>query len=206
MSSPIHTVSAIFYVRSATEKDLQQLSEVLTSSFYPPLGWRRWVYPVLRFGIYEDLKQRVQAKQHHYRCLAAIAPHSANQPHPVIGTLEISCRRYGLWAFKQTEQLYISNLAVREDCRRQGVARKLLTVAEQQALNWGFREMYLHVMANNHRARQLYQHMGYQIQQVEPTLLSLVSVQPQRLLLKKVLSTASPASPIFSPSPEIMPR
>lgn len=187
VSSPSLFSVAHYQIRSAEISDLPQLSEVLTSSFYPPLGWRRWCYPLLRLGIYEDLKQRLQNAQRHYRCLTAIATHPAHQE-VLVGTVEMSCRRYTLWAFNQPQQIYLSNLAVREDCRRRGIARQLLEAAEQQALAWGFRAIYLHVMADNTQARHLYQRAGYRVQQVDTTLWSLILPQPQRLLLKKVIT------------------
>ena len=167
--------------------DLQQVADVLASSFYPPLGWQRWLYPLFRFSIYEDLKQRIQGGHQHYQCLTAIAPDRQSRQQRVVGTVEISRRQPGLWSFNRSNQVYLSNLAVQEGCRRRGVARKLLAAAEQLSLDWGFRELYLHVMADNTQARLLYQNMGYQLYQVEPTLFSLLSLQPSRLLLKKTL-------------------
>lgn len=186
--------SGLCAVRPAAIADLQQVADVLASSFYSPLGWQQWFYPIFRFSIYEDLKQRIEGGQKHYRCLAAIAPEKQSRRNVVIGTVEISYRQQGFWTFKRSRQIYLSNLAVRESCRRQGVARRLLENAEQLSMAWGFREMYLHVMADNTRARTLYQAMGYQLQTVEPTLFSLLSLQPPRLLLKKVLS--APTSPL----------
>lgn len=174
-------------VRPAGFADLQQVADVLASSFYPPLGWQRWLYPLFRFSIYEDLKQRLQGNHKHYQCLTAIAPDRKSQKSVVVGTVEISCRQPSLWTLNRPQQVYLSNLAVQEGCRRQGIARKLLEAAEQLSLDWGFRELYLHVMADNTRARLLYKNMGYQLQQVEPTLFSLLNLQPSRLLLKKSL-------------------
>lgn len=188
-------------VRPAAIADLQQVADVLASSFYPPSGWQQWFYPLFRFSIYEDLKQRSQGGQKHYQCLAAIAPERKSRRNVVIGTVEMSYRQQGLWAFNRSRQVYLSNLAVREGCRRRGVARRLLENAEQLSLAWGFREMYLHVMADNARARRLYQTMGYQLQKVEPTLFSLLSLQPPRLLLKKVLSPQTTLPPRVSKSP-----
>lgn len=198
MSPPNYDASG--YVRAAKLQDLSQLAEVLVSSFYPPLGWKRWLYPVLQFSIHEDIKQRIQSRPKHYQCLIAIAPSKNYKPEAVAGTVELSCKRYSLWEFSQPQQIYLSNLAVREQYRRQGFARLLLQAAEQQTLEWGFRELYLHVMVDNHHARQLYQKMGYRIQRVETTVLSLLNVQPQRLLLRKVLvphSQPHTTSPLF---------
>jgi ribosomal protein S18 acetylase RimI-like enzyme len=175
-------------VRPAGIADLQQVAEVLASSFYPPLGWQRWLYPLLRFSIYEDLKQRLQSEHPHYQCLTAIAPDRQNHRYLVVGTVEIAYRQPTLWAFNRPQQVYLSNLAVQAGCRRRGVARKLLEAAEQLSLAWGFRELYLHVMADNTQARLLYKTMGYQLHQVEPTVLSMLNLQPSRLLLKKTLA------------------
>lgn len=188
VSLPVSSSPVFCHIRPANGDDLHQLAHVLVSSFYPPLGWRRWLYPIMRFGIYEDLKQRLQAAQRHYRCLAAIAPGLGKHPDRVIGTVEISCRRHRLWTLHQPQHLYLSNLAVQEDWRRRGVARQLLAASEKQACHWGFQELYLHVMEDNIRACRLYQQMGYHVQEAETTWLSLLNAQPQRLLLKKVIS------------------
>lgn len=180
--------SISYRVRPAGLTDLQDVAEVLASSFYPPLGWQRWLYPVFRFSIYEDLKQRLQGGHRHYQCLTAIALDPRTQRHVVVGTVEVARRQPYLWALGRSRQVYLSNLAVQVSCRRRGVARQLLKAAEQLALEWGFQELYLHVMADNARARSLYKNMGYQLHQVEPTLFSLFNLQPSRLLLKKVLS------------------
>lgn len=192
----------LYRVRSAQVKDLPQVADVLTGSFYPSLGWRRCLYPILRFSIYEDLRQRLQNNQRYYRCLAAITPASSHDQNRVVGTVEMSYRRYSWRAFNEPQQIYLSNLAVQENHRRRGVARMLLQFAEQQALEWGFRNLYLHVMADNRRARQLYQQMGYEVQYAEMTLLSLLNVQPRRLLLKKVVSQRTPANSVNPKAPQ----
>ena len=173
------------HVRPARLTDLPQVTDVLATSFYPPLGWQRWFYPLFRLSIHEDLKQRLQANHTHYRCLTAIAPD--HQDCRVVGTVEIACRQPELWHFNRPRQVYLSNLAVQAGYRRQGVARQLLKAAEHLSLDWGFRELYLHVMADNNRARLLYQNMGYQVHRIEPSLFSLLNIQPSRLLLRKPL-------------------
>ena len=187
------------HVRPARLADLPQVTEVLAASFYPPLGWQRWLYPLFRLSIHEDLKQRLQANYKHYQCLTAIAPN--HQDNRVVGTVEIACRQPELWRFNRPRQVYLSNLAVQAGYRRQGVARQLLKTAEQLSLDWGFRELYLHVMADNNRARLLYQNMGYQVHRIEPSLLSLLNLQPSRLLLKKLLTPGSGAKPSVRDTP-----
>jgi ribosomal protein S18 acetylase RimI-like enzyme len=186
--------STPFYVRPAVLTDLQDVATVLASSFYPPLGWQRWLYPLFRFSIHEDLKQRLQGGHPHYRCLTAIAPDRVTRQPTVIGTVEVAYRQPHLLAFNRLPWVYISNLAVCPGYRRQGVARRLLQAAEQLTLDWGFGDLSLHVMADNNQARQLYQGMGYQLHRVEPTLFSLLNFQPSRLLLRKAVSPPQPSS------------
>ncbi|MEM1309083.1 MAG: GNAT family N-acetyltransferase [Cyanobacteria bacterium P01_D01_bin.71] len=192
------------HVRPAVAADLLAVAEVLVSSFYPPLGWQRWLHPLFRFSIYEDLKQRGRAGHEYYCCLAAIAPGRHDHQPAVVGTVEITQRPPNLWTFQRSRQIYLSNLAVKASHRRQGVARRLLQAAEKQALSWGFQELSLHVMTDNTRARQLYQKLGYQLQRVEPTFLSILNLQPARLRLYKGLT--SPAQPSRCRYPEPPPR
>ena len=188
--------SGSFNVRPAVLADLHEVAEVLAKSFYPPLGWQRWFYPLFRFSIYEDLKQRLQGGHEHYRCLTAIAPDRHTRQPTVVGTVEVAYRQPTLWTFNRSQWVYLSNLAVGQGYRRQGVARRLLQAAERLSLDWGFQELSLHVMANNNQARQLYQTMGYQIHRMEPTLFSLLNFQSSRLLLKK---NVGPQPPQFYP-------
>jgi ribosomal protein S18 acetylase RimI-like enzyme len=60
---------------------------------------------------------------------------------------------------------------------------------EQTALDWGFPDIYLHVLENNHQARQLYLKTGYQLRQIEPSYGAWLLGRPKRLLLQKHLST-----------------
>ena len=188
--------SGSVYVRPAVLADLPEVAEVLAKSFYPPLGWQRWFYPLFRFSIHEDLKQRLQGGHEHYRCLTAISPGRSTQQPTVVGTVEVAYRQPNLWTFNRSQWVYLSNLAVCQRYRRQGVARRLLQAAEHLSLDWGFQELSLHVMADNAQARQLYQTMGYQLHRVEPTLFSLLNFQPSRLLLKKAVV---PQTPQFYP-------
>ncbi len=173
-------------VRPATSGDLDQLADVLTRSFYAPTGWQSWIYPLLRIGIYEDLKQRLRTAPPHYVCLAGLSTPTSAKMHWIVGTVELAPRRSPPWGRKPTHQLYVSNLAVREAYRRIGVARQLLRACEQTANDWGMAELCLHVMEDNWPARQLYDQMGYQLEQAEITLLTLLG-QPRRLRLRKRL-------------------
>lgn len=154
-------------VRAARLEDLAQLTEVLASSFYASTGWLGWLYPVLKLGISEDLRQRLRSHNPHYVCLAAIRqilpPRMAALTYSdcVTGTVELSQRQAFPWQPMKPKHLYLSNLAVHPEFRRQGVAQQLLKTSERVALDWGFQDLYLHVMEDNLPARHLYHKAGF---------------------------------------------
>ena len=173
-----------FTIRRATAQDVSTLAEILTDSFHPQAGFMRWAYPMFRLGIYEDLRYRLRSEQPHYLCLVAVATVSEE----LIGTVEVTLRSTSSWPSQSSEYPYISNLAVRKSCRRQGAARQLLFACERASLEWGFSEIYLHVLDSNHQARQLYLKAGYQLHRVESSYGSWLLGQPKRLLLQKHLN------------------
>jgi ribosomal protein S18 acetylase RimI-like enzyme len=180
-------------VRSARLDDLPQLTEILTSSFYDRSGWLGWLYPLFKLGISEDLRQRLRSQNAHYVCLAAIRqilpPTMAARTYCdcVVGTVELS-QRYALpWQPIKPHHLYISNLAVHAEFRRQGVALLLLETCERVALDWGFEDLYLHVMEDNLQARQLYRKAGFEQVQSKQVDLAWLRLSPRRLLMHKPL-------------------
>ena len=152
----------------------------------------RWAFPILRLGIYEDLRNRLRSTTPQYACLVAITTVStaAGSREELAGTVEIAIRSSLSWQFRSSQYPYISNLAVKKSCRRQGVARQLLLACERTALEWGYSNLYLHVLENNHHARQLYLKTGYELCQVEPSYGAWLLRHPKRLLLQKYLTPA----------------
>lgn len=182
-----------FFVRTLRQQDLFELADILVSSFHTQHGVMGWFYPVLRLGIYEDLRNRLHSKKPHYACLVAVLRESneltgAEGRDRLIGTVEISLRNRSPNPFYSRRYPYLSNLAVLTDYRRQGVAQQLLRTSERVALDWGFRELYLHVLENNHRARRLYLKAGYQVQSVDINPVGWVFGRPRQLLLRKRLT------------------
>ncbi|MBD2111010.1 MULTISPECIES: GNAT family N-acetyltransferase [Cyanophyceae] len=177
------------HVRTVTLRDLDRLTDVLTASFYNRDGWRQWVYPFIRLGIYEDLKQRLKAQSPRYACLAAVAIPTAgsiaSNEEAVAGTVEASLRQP--WPWQGDRHVYISNLAVDQTFRRQGVALTLLRSCEQVAQRWGIRELQLHVMEDNLAARALYRKAGFSVVQTEDSPASWLGLQARRLMMHKTL-------------------
>ncbi|MCW6034988.1 GNAT family N-acetyltransferase [Spirulina subsalsa FACHB-351] len=184
-------------VRSAQFRDLKSLADILTTSFHSSEGWLTgWLYPFLSFGIYEDLRSRFRGASPHYHCFTAILVPGcsaiASNPTPtglqeeITGTVEIALRSLPSGG-NSPQYPYISNLAVSPNFRRRGIGRQLLLSCEPIALEWGFKEIYLHVLENNDQAKQLYWSLGYRIKRIESGCFFGLFQQPRRLLLQKSL-------------------
>lgn len=200
-----------FIIRAAHQNDLTSLTEILADSFHPRSGIWALAYPLFRLGIYEDLRTRLRLIPPNYICLVAVDPTgSTNQgsgeetsslapkaqerqaanADSVVGTVEIGLRPCS-WQPWNSQYPYISNLAVHHSCRRRGVAQQLLLCCERTALEWGFCDLYLHVLENNHQARQLYLKAGYRLHQSDPSWSDWLLGRPRRLFLHKHLAPGS---------------
>lgn len=183
-----------FLIRTARPHDLREISDLLADSFYNQEGQSGWLLPFFRLGIYEDLRHRLHAQVPHYACLAAI-DYSTNiqiqaalsVPNAIAGTIEVSAKTPKFWSTKTQPYLYISNLAVRPPYRRRGVALHMLTACEQIARDWGFSDLYLHVLETNNNARRLYQKAGYQTESIDIGLSNILFGKPRQLFLHKRL-------------------
>ena len=162
----------------AQSSDLRGITEVLTHCFHPPQGWIYWVYPLLKLGIYEDLRYRLRQDTPNYQCIAA-----SDSQQQVIGTVEMLLRP----SVGFSSHPYISNLAVSPPYQRQGIARQLLNRCEQLTLEWGYDRLFLHVLEDNIAAKQLYYSKGYQLHHVEWSVIDWVFNRSRRLLLYKTL-------------------
>ena len=184
---PSNFAASDFVIRDVNSQDLDSIAEILADSFHSRTGIMQWLYPVLRLGIYEDLRTRLRSKSPNQIGLVAVIPtlRDASGNECVAGTIEMAMR--SSFGQRSPKSLYISNLAVAKAFRRQGVANYLLQACEIKALQWGFKEIDLHVLDNNYPARQLYQKNGYKLQENEHDWISQFLNQPQKLLLRKDL-------------------
>ena len=67
----------------------------------------------------------------------------------------------GFSTFAARSLINIHDLAVLPDHRGQGVGRRLLQAVEQKAREWGCCKLTLEVLEYNHRARLLYESVGF---------------------------------------------
>lgn len=196
---PIEDCQADSYlqIRAAQIGDASAVAEILADSFHSKEGILGWAYPLLRLGIYEDVRSRLQTSTACHACLVA-AKGTATNYHPagkicsseeiIAGTLEISVRPNSIpWGQKYLRYPYLSNLAVRQGDRRQGIALQLLLNCERVVLKWGFHDIYLHVLEDNYQARQLYFKLGYRLHQIENSWSNRILGKPQQILLHKYL-------------------
>lgn len=176
-----------FQIRPATSGDLRDVAQIIAESFHSQNGFWGWTFPVLRLGIYEDLKHRLLSSSPHHICLVAVNT-CANSTHQLVGTVEMGVRFSDPWTQVGRSFLYLSNLAVHPEYRRHGVASQLLASCEQVSREWGFNHLYLHVLEHNYQARQLYFKLGYQVHTVESSLNIFFLRQSRQLLLHKHLN------------------
>ncbi len=185
------------FIREAHIGDVAQLTELLANSFYHRTGWLYWVYPLIKLGIQEDLRQRLRGEKANYVCLTALTSiaGSANsgeaktlKPPQLAGTVELSQRQSWPWQGLSPSYAYVSNLAVAVGFRQQGIAGRLLATCETLALGWNLHDLYLHVMEDNLAALRLYRRAGFQLSQTEETTATWLGLQPRRLLMHKSLT------------------
>jgi len=192
LSSAAHPVSQQFQIRAATPSDLTSISQIIAESFHSQNGFWGWAFPLLRLGIYEDFRNRLLSPAPHHVCLVAVdttIPGANN----LVGTVELGLRFHDSWKQNDRSFLYLSNLAVDQRYRRNGVASQLLLSCEKFCQEWGFKDLYLHVLEDNYQARQLYFKLGYRMHKVESNWNLFFLKRSRQIFLHKHLCIDSQA-------------
>jgi ribosomal protein S18 acetylase RimI-like enzyme len=181
-------------VRSLQLEDIPSVAELLSEAFYTGNIWLGWAAPILKLGIYQDLKTRYSNPLPQHSCLVSLQV-SADASPIITGTVEVSIRPLLSWGTFGQSVPYISNLAVAKSFRRQGVGRELLMACEPIVQRWQKDALYLHVKGENQAARGLYFSVGYRQQRDEIPVWARLLGQPQtQLLLRKSVRVPQPAS------------
>ncbi|WP_320073125.1 GNAT family N-acetyltransferase [Nostoc sp. MG11] len=190
ITSVINPTSSQFQIRAATSADLTGVAQIITESFHSQKGMWGWAFPLLRLGIYEDLRHRLALPTPNQVCLVAVDV-TNGEANNLVGTVELNVRFSDSWAQVGKSFPYLSNLAVHPKYRRHGVASELLISCEKVSKDWGFQDLYLHVLENNYQARQLYFKLGYRTHKVESNWNAYLLRRSRQILLFKHLSTDS---------------
>lgn len=185
-----HEASCQFQIRAATPTDLTGVAQIIAESFHSQNGIWGWAFPLLRLGIYEDLRHRLASPAPHQVCLVAVDT-TAGAANNLVGTVELGMRFSDSCTQVGKSFPYLSNLAIHPKYRRQGAASGLLISCETVVREWGFQDLYLHVLENNDQARQLYFKLGYQVHKVESFWNTFLLKRSRQILLHKHLSPDS---------------
>jgi ribosomal protein S18 acetylase RimI-like enzyme len=172
--------STRYRIRAVQPQDLDEIAGILVDSFplYP--SFLPWLGPIIRVGIYEDLRSRSRSMTSNYVCLVAID----TLREQIVGTVEIGLKSSNPWQPKTSQYVYLSNLAVRQEFRRQGIAEQLLLTCEPYVRTWGYRNIYLHVLETNQAAKGLYFKLGYRLEEIQPSWDWFLG-KPRRMFLRK---------------------
>ncbi|WP_414518763.1 N-acetyltransferase family protein [Nostoc sp. PCC 9305] len=188
---PIDPASCQFQIRTATPADLIGVAQIITESFHSHKGIWGWAFPLLRLGIYEDLRHRMASPAPRHLCLVALET-TTGEANNLVGSVEMGVRYSSdSWSQVGVGFPYLSNLAVHPKYRRHGVASGLLTSCEKVSREWGFQDLYLHVLENNYQARQLYFKLGYRVHKVESNWNTFLLRRSSQMLLHKHLNADS---------------
>ncbi|MEH2325826.1 MAG: GNAT family N-acetyltransferase [Nostoc sp.] len=187
---PIDPACWQFQIRTATPADLIGVSQIIAESFHSQQGIWGWAFPLLRLGIYEDLRHRMASPPSRHIYLVAFEA-TTGVANNLVGSVELGVRYSDSWSQLGMGFPYLSNLAVHPQYRRHGVASGLLTSCEKVSRDWGFKDLYLHVLEKNYQARQLYFKLGYRVHKVESNWNTFFLRRSSKMLLHKHLSPDS---------------
>jgi len=156
------------YLRRAEYLDTYAIGQLLSLSFYP---WGQWARPLMDLLVALDVQSRFSEPDSQYVCLIA------STGSRVVGSLEISFRYIPIGRVP-----YLFNLAVHPQWRRRGIGSRLIAMGETIIAGWNVPYLYLHVLANNYPAQQLYLRSGFECYQIEKRWF-----RPDRLLFRKMI-------------------
>lgn len=100
-----------------------------------------------------------------YEKMQSLIGHLKNNTATVFGAFEGEELVAFIWSyvhqFREENRMYVSEIRVKEECRRRGIGKELLGLVEEKARELGLGAIYLHAEAGNIDARKLYEACGY---------------------------------------------
>jgi ribosomal protein S18 acetylase RimI-like enzyme len=181
---PTNAISTL-QVRQLQHADITEAAGVISDSFQIGAAFGGWLQPLFKMGICEDFRSRLHLSEPERAvCFVAAVDVPAKV---VVGVIEISARSMLYNPAPAKRYAYISNLAVDSDHRRLGIGAKLIRQCESIAKEWGFTDIYLHVMASNQDGQQLYLKLGFEVLSSDWTWQLFPWRKAERLFLRKRL-------------------
>ena len=155
-----------FHVREAREQDLAKASTIVTDAFFKDKT-NFFTYRVEQFQTFSSLSSTFQTFRYaersgaRHRMLVVVPEDDEDQ---VIGFCEVDdCIPKG--EIRPAPRPYLSNLAIVDEFRRQGLARMLLNRCESIAREeWGQSQLYLRTEEENNAATGMYESCGYALE------------------------------------------
>mmetsp|Transcript_18873 Transcript_18873/g.21623 ORF Transcript_18873/g.21623 Transcript_18873/m.21623 type:complete len:281 (+) Transcript_18873:69-911(+) len=189
-----------FIIREAKEKDLPTLSVILTDSFFKEKT-NFFTYPIERLNTYLALQGRFQTFRYaersgaRYRMMVACSQGRRNENDnnvqekeatTMLGCCEVDDSK-PQGEINAAPRPYMSNLAVDENFRRNGVAKALITHCERIVQDdWGKSLLHLRLYDDNYAGKKLYGDCGYY--EASPSTTSITDKDGKTFsLLKKTL-------------------
>jgi ribosomal protein S18 acetylase RimI-like enzyme len=171
-------------LRPLVLEDVADVADLIGDSFGIGAAFGRWLRPLFKMGIREDLRSRWQERENDNSVcwVATMAKYPA-----IVGTIEVSNRSTLNVALTNKRYAYIANLAVDREYRCLGIGNQLIGQCEGVAKQWGFAFIYLHVMAENQAAIHLYHKLGFEVIGRDQTWHLLPWKRAHRLFLRKPL-------------------
>ncbi|XP_019449805.1 PREDICTED: uncharacterized protein LOC109352328 isoform X2 [Lupinus angustifolius] len=171
------TMSPEIIVREAKLEDYWEVAEIHCSSFFPefsfPLDFLLRIDRLLLAMLAAILTGLARPRYCKRIYLVAVIGSShdetfllESEDSKIAGILTVDnfaefLPRKGPGRRRRTGIAYIANVAVRENFRGKGIAKKLIANAESKARSWGCSAIALHCDLNNPMATKLYQGQGF---------------------------------------------
>jgi ribosomal protein S18 acetylase RimI-like enzyme len=161
INSKTHTSQ--YFTSEASYSDLNAVVDLRVDVFFPEL------VDVNTF--HARVLEKLRHRRHEGSICLIVYKDSQDEPRchydtsdNIVGTVEFSSLDFKYTALEakgSENKLYLMDLAVRKDSRKQGIASSLLKSAEKYAISNGYESILLHVDVGNHSALKLYEKHGY---------------------------------------------
>eukprot|EP00566_Odontella_aurita_P019732 CAMPEP_0113594608 /NCGR_PEP_ID=MMETSP0015_2-20120614/39177_1 /TAXON_ID=2838 /ORGANISM="Odontella" /LENGTH=305 /DNA_ID=CAMNT_0000501635 /DNA_START=266 /DNA_END=1181 /DNA_ORIENTATION=+ /assembly_acc=CAM_ASM_000160 len=173
-----------FYVRSARFKDLNAVANIFVDSFYDPKSMLKHYYRMLELDrIQNNFPYDSEWHEYYVAC--------SSEDDSVIAFVDVDARKLPPhWGMSAPPRPYLSDLAVRDDWRRRGVATQMVVHCEDKARAMGYNRLFLRVEGDNDAALSMYARMGYKVQEhpyfgVKDTTTLLLGMLPEKSRLEE---------------------